>query len=50
MRDLKVGVGSVGIQRVYCYYGVEGLNEVGGDCCGYLVGLGSGYKGRFGNF
>ncbi len=34
MRDLKVGVGSVGIQRVYCYYGVEGLNEVGGTVAG----------------
>ena len=25
-----MGVGSVGIQRVYCYYGAEGSKEVGG--------------------
>ena len=45
-----MGVGSVAIQRVCCYCGVEGLKGVGGDCWGYLVGLGSGYRGRFGNF
>ena len=29
-----MGVGSVGIQRVYCYYGAEGSKEVGGTVAG----------------
>ena len=34
MRDLKMGVGSVGIQWVYCCYGAEGSNEGGGTVAG----------------
>ena len=43
-------VGSVGIQRVYCYFGVDGLNgvweTVGGIWLVWIVAM----EGRFGNF
>ena len=35
-----MGVGSVGIQRVYCYFGVDGLNAVWETVGGiWLVGI-----------